>query len=277
MAAANQMASFLATMKWEGGDKLSLDRRDCGNWTGGKIGLGELKGTKWGVAAAAHPNLDIAHLTAEQALAIFLAGYWRPIDGDDLPSGLDHSASDDAYNCGPIAAKRRLAKLKAQAKNLSVIEQIHFYSQLRLSFLESLKTWRIFRRGWARRVAGVEAESLEMALNARAATNDPSTRFIDASCANLPTPAAHHSAASPEIARACSAAARARRDSVRRLALIGVAATVATPFRDLFVAPLFITLGVGLTVLSLVEFWRCHAHAARRDALRRLAGELGVD
>lgn len=29
----------------------SNDRRDPGNWTGGKVGIGTLKGTKFGIAA----------------------------------------------------------------------------------------------------------------------------------------------------------------------------------------------------------------------------------
>jgi hypothetical protein len=39
--------------KHEGG--LSLIRADPGNWTGGKVGKGELRGTKYGIAAHAHP------------------------------------------------------------------------------------------------------------------------------------------------------------------------------------------------------------------------------
>jgi hypothetical protein len=31
VAAFNRMASFLVTVKWKGGDRLSLDRRDPGN------------------------------------------------------------------------------------------------------------------------------------------------------------------------------------------------------------------------------------------------------
>src|SRR5579872_3875806 len=165
MAASNRLPSFLATMKWEGGDRLSLDPRDPGNWTGGRRGVGALKGTKWGVAAATHPGLDIAALTADQALSIFLVNYWGRVGGDELPPGLDHCVSDDAFNAGPRAALRRLRKIEAAA-NVSVVRRIQVYSQARLAFLESLKGWRIFSRGWARRVAGVEAESLKMALAA---------------------------------------------------------------------------------------------------------------
>ena len=53
------------TLHHEGG--LSLDRRDTGNWTGGKVGLGRLVGTKYGIAASAHPMLDIRGLTLDGA------------------------------------------------------------------------------------------------------------------------------------------------------------------------------------------------------------------
>lgn len=61
--------------KWEGG--FQIDRYDKGNWTGGKVGVGELKGTKYGVSAASYPNLDIFNLTREEAKDIFYNDYWR--------------------------------------------------------------------------------------------------------------------------------------------------------------------------------------------------------
>jgi len=56
-------------LKEEGG--LSLDRHDKGNWTGERVGVGALKGTKYGIAASSYPDLDIRHLTVEQAGAIY--------------------------------------------------------------------------------------------------------------------------------------------------------------------------------------------------------------
>ena len=35
------------------------DPRDRGNWTGGEVGRGECKGTKYGISAASYPALDI--------------------------------------------------------------------------------------------------------------------------------------------------------------------------------------------------------------------------
>jgi lysozyme family protein len=49
---------------------------DKGNWTGGKIGVGVLKGTKYGISAARFPELDIENLTVAAAEEIYRAQYW---------------------------------------------------------------------------------------------------------------------------------------------------------------------------------------------------------
>jgi lysozyme family protein len=72
MADFNQ--AFKVILKHEGGfQKLTTDK---GNWTGGKIGVGELKGTKYGISAAQFPDLDIENLTIENAGAIYQSKYW---------------------------------------------------------------------------------------------------------------------------------------------------------------------------------------------------------
>ena len=166
MAASNRKASFLATMVWEGGSALSLNPRDPGNWTGNRIGAGKLVGTKWGVAAGSHPTLDIPNLTEDQAEAIFATGYWNPVDGDRLPIGLDHCVSDDSFNAGPGNARKLMARVGVN-DNSDPIQAIKDFSGARLSFLRSLSSWANFGVGWARRVGGVEAESLRMAMGAQ--------------------------------------------------------------------------------------------------------------
>jgi lysozyme family protein len=42
--------AMLPLIEHEGG--FQNDPDDSGNWTGGKVGVGELKGTKWGICAA---------------------------------------------------------------------------------------------------------------------------------------------------------------------------------------------------------------------------------
>lgn len=90
----------------EGG--YSTDRADRGNWTGGAVGKGEFKGTKYGISAAAYPALDIKNLTIAQARAIYKRDYWDKVRGDDLPPAFALIAFDAAVNAGVRPGSRFL-------------------------------------------------------------------------------------------------------------------------------------------------------------------------
>jgi lysozyme family protein len=64
------------TLVHEGG--FQNDPGDPGNWTGGAQGVGELKGTKFGISAHEFPDLDIKNLTQDQAIDAYTHG--RPPD-----------------------------------------------------------------------------------------------------------------------------------------------------------------------------------------------------
>ena len=89
---------FAETVGEEGG--FSADPDDPGNWTGGSIGLGACRGTKFGISAASYPALDIASLSLEDAKAIYARDYWAPIQGDKLPPALAMIVFDAAVNAG---------------------------------------------------------------------------------------------------------------------------------------------------------------------------------
>lgn len=57
--------------------RFQKDPGDSGNWTGGEVGKGELKGTKYGISAAQYPELDIENMTADQAASIYRETYWK--------------------------------------------------------------------------------------------------------------------------------------------------------------------------------------------------------
>jgi lysozyme family protein len=86
--------------------KLSVDPQDPGNWTGGRVGVGELKGTKYGVSAAAYPLLDIANLQVSDAQTLAKREYWDKIGGDSLPYGIALLLFDFGYNTGIEEAVR---------------------------------------------------------------------------------------------------------------------------------------------------------------------------
>ena len=81
---------------------------DPGNWTGGKIGAGECRGTRFGISAGAYPELDIANLTLDAAKALYQRDYWDRIGGDRLPASIALLVFDAAINNGTGRAVRWL-------------------------------------------------------------------------------------------------------------------------------------------------------------------------
>ena len=106
MTASNFDRALSLVLQYEGG--FTDDRRDPGNWTGGKVGAGQLNGTKKGIAAASFPHLDIKNLTDAQIAEIYRAKYWNRVRGDELPSGIDLSTMDGGVNSGPARSVRWL-------------------------------------------------------------------------------------------------------------------------------------------------------------------------
>ncbi len=76
--------AFAETIGLEG--KYSDDEKDPGNWTGGKVGVGQLKGTMYGISAASYPDLDIMSLDPEKAKAIYLKDFWQVLKCDQFES-----------------------------------------------------------------------------------------------------------------------------------------------------------------------------------------------
>ncbi len=155
------------------------ERTDPGNWTGGAVGCGELRGTKFGISAAAYPTEDIANLTPEAAGAIYRRDYWNLVQGDDLPPPLALLVFDAAVNNGVARAVRWLqstvgatvdgqlgtetlaAVTAAERERGSAAVCAEFQAQ-RLVFMAGLPSWRIFGLGWARRLSLLPYQSLAM-------------------------------------------------------------------------------------------------------------------
>lgn len=64
--------------------------------------------TKYGISKASYPELDIANLTEEEAVAIYRRDYWERIRGDELPLPVAFAAFDYAVNSGPGMAHRAI-------------------------------------------------------------------------------------------------------------------------------------------------------------------------
>ena len=52
---------------------------DRANWSSGKIGEGELIGTKYGITALDMPGVDIENLTVDQAVEFYAERYWKTL------------------------------------------------------------------------------------------------------------------------------------------------------------------------------------------------------
>lgn len=155
--------AFDRVISHEGG--FTNDRRDRGNWTSGKIGVGELKGTKYGIASHAYPTLDIKNLTREQAKAIYKRDYWDKAQADALPPGLDFQVFDAAVNHGLRTAVSLLQRTVGTnddgvlgPKTLAAAQKASpyaaaLYLEHRLRYYTDLSTFSTYGRGWVRRVA----------------------------------------------------------------------------------------------------------------------------
>ena len=132
--------AFDLLIRAEGG--YGADPRDRGNWDTGIIGKGNLKGTKYGISAMSFPQLDIKNLTLDQAKGIYKIHYWDKIGGDKLPPSLALVAFDTAVNSGVGRAHGWLDRTRDWNE----------YLNIRLSFMQSLSTWKIYGKGWSSRI-----------------------------------------------------------------------------------------------------------------------------
>jgi lysozyme family protein len=144
------------TLKEEGG--YSKDRNDPGNWTGGRVGVGTFKGTKYGIAANSHPTLDIINLTVAQAGDIYWKEYF-PQWCRDLDPALAMVIFDCNVNCGQGEGKKVLATaLKAQG----LVEQVKTATAANLSYHRSLKTWPRYGAVWGARINRCQAQAIKI-------------------------------------------------------------------------------------------------------------------
>ena len=64
--------------------------------------------TQYGISQRSYPDINIATLTRDAAIALYRRDYWNPVHGDELPAGLDLLLLDCAINQGPATAIKLL-------------------------------------------------------------------------------------------------------------------------------------------------------------------------
>lgn len=113
--------------------------------------------TKYGIAAAANPGVDVANLTEAQASAIARKKYWWP-ELDQVDPKLAAVAFDAGYISGPDVGKRILRESGGDVEKALQLYRDHLNH-----LADTVKGKAKYRRGWnnridklARRLAGVE-------------------------------------------------------------------------------------------------------------------------
>lgn len=143
---------------------------------GGKTNLGVTQETLAAWRKKPVTEADVRALTREEARDIFTALYWQAVKGDELPGGLDCAVADFAVNSGPARAVKTLqalldveqdgvlgsVTLAACRAITDTAALIRRYMMARLAFLEGLKTWPTFGKGWLNRCEKVQRVALEL-------------------------------------------------------------------------------------------------------------------
>lgn len=145
----------------------SDDPKDPGNWTGGRVNVGKLVGTKFGIAANTYGDIDIPNLTLEQAKAIYYRDWWLKAGADQIDGAIVYQLWDFAVNAGMGTAKRALQRAVKAADDghvgpatiqairaMSTTDVLMRFAAQRLRHYTSLSTWGTYGKGWTNRVAG---------------------------------------------------------------------------------------------------------------------------
>jgi len=167
--------AFTFVIDNEGG--YTANSADPGNWTGGKCGAGECRGTNWGISAAAYPQLDIRALTEAKAGEIYRRDYWDRAGCRQLLPPLALLVFDAAVNNGVGRAVRWLQAVLGVPQDgvigpamLAALEKrgrqdtalCAEFQARRLVFMTGLPTWRTFGAGWARRLSTLPFQAVQM-------------------------------------------------------------------------------------------------------------------
>lgn len=166
------------TAKWEGG------------WSNHKADPGGA--TMYGVTQAVYdsyrvarnkPKRSVRFIALEEALTIYKVNYWASAGCERLHAGVDLAHYDCAVNSGVGRARKLLAASVGDAPHLTVKK----YCAKRLGFVQGLRTWKTFGRGWSRRIADIEAKGVAWALAGSANTLGSKNRTLEAEAAKAGT------------------------------------------------------------------------------------------
>lgn len=121
------------------------------------------------------PKQSVKAISQSEVEAIYRKRYWDAVKGDDLPSGVDYCVFDFAVNSGTGRAARflqealmvtvdgKIGPITLTTANTAPADAlIDLICDLRMCFLKSLSTFKVFGKGWTRRVEDVRAKAKAM-------------------------------------------------------------------------------------------------------------------
>lgn len=103
----------------------------------------------------------VRNITKAQALKFYRSEFWQAAGCDRLVPGVDLSVYDASVNSGISRGRKWLAASVGGDDHAETVRKI---CRARLSFMQSLKIWKTFGKGWGRRVADIEVKGVAMAL-----------------------------------------------------------------------------------------------------------------
>lgn len=118
------------------------------------------------------PIQSVRNISQAEIAAIYKASYWDLAKCDQLPAGISYVVFDGAVNSGVSQSIKWLQRALGVVAvdgviGNATIAAVQNYGNMdrlvdaicdrRLAFLKALKTWKVFGKGWASRVASVRA------------------------------------------------------------------------------------------------------------------------
>lgn len=149
---------FPITDGWEGG--WSNNAADPGGKT--MYGITE---TRWWEYQDANgwKRTPVSTVTTAMAYVFYRSEYWDKCGAPNLFPGVDLAIFDVSVNSG---ISRGLKYRNQTADIAKADERVKAICRARLSFMQGLKIWNTFGKGWGRRVADIEARGVMMAMEA---------------------------------------------------------------------------------------------------------------
>jgi lysozyme family protein len=177
MAASSYDEALRRVLEHEGG--YSNDPGDPGGPT--KYGITIFDARAYWKRDATAADMRAMPLTV--AKRIYRDKYWNAMRCDELPAGVDYAVFDYGVNSGIGRAGRVLKRLIDVPAGIAAFTRANTFTDAlvaavnqqkpvrlitvlcdeRMKFLQGLRTWSLFGRGWGRRVREVRAAALAMA------------------------------------------------------------------------------------------------------------------